>query len=354
MRVHLVTLGDPKTLTGGYLFHLRLAELAPARDASVTFFSFPRRAFPAPIATGAEMVRAVAGADVVVVDSIATWCAAPWLAKVAPPVVGMLHQRPGGTDGGALRRTLQSSLDRRAYRHMERIFVASRALADDLSAEIDPHRIVVIAPGRDPASPDGTTPELRNGRRIALLSVANWGPHKGTVELLRAFRAMSPHLATLHLVGRTDLDTRYTARVNALLNDIELRDRVVVHGPVPRERLAAMYLAADAFVLPSVVETYGTVYGEAMASGLPVIGWDAGNLPNLARDGESGLIVPINDIDGLAIALTRMAEDDGLRGRLAAGARKRADDLPTWDDAADLFFTELRQVVTASKSNTAP
>ena len=44
-----------------------------------------------------------------------------------------------------------------------------------------------------------------------------------------------------------------------------------------------LYRSADVFVLPSYREPYGTVYGEAMAAGLPVVGWRAGNLPNLAR-----------------------------------------------------------------------
>ena len=354
MRACLVTLGDPQTLSGGYLFHLRLAELAPERDSEISFFSFPDRVFPLPLASGAGMLNASASADVVVVDSIAAWCAAPWLGRVTKPVVGMLHQLPGGTDGGSFRRKCQASLDRQAYRHMDRILVASLSLRDDLSDEIDPSRIGVVAPGRDVARPAGGSPDLRSGRRIALLSVGNWVPHKGTVELLRAFQTVPPEHATLHLVGRTDVDPRYAARVRALIAEPGIRDRVVVHGPVPRERVASMYVAADAFVLPSMVETYGTVYGEAMASGLPVIGWEAGNLPQLARDGISGLIVPTNDVAALTRALVRIAEDEGLRTRLAAGARERAKDLPTWEETADLFFSELRQVVTASKSSTTP
>lgn len=354
MRVCLVTLGDPQTLSGGYLFHLRLAELAPERDSELSFFSFPGRAFPAPISSGAAMVKAAASVDVVVVDSIAAWCAAPWLGRVSKPVVGMLHQLPGGTDGGSFRRRCQAALDRRAYRRMDRILVASRPLRDELSEEIDPRRIGVVAPGRDVAQPAGTSPDLRRGRRIALLSVGNWVPHKGTVELLQALHAVPAGHATLHLIGRTDADARYTARVRALLAEPGLRDRVVVHGPIPRERVASMYLAADAFVLPSVVETYGTVYGEAMAAGLPVIGWEAGNLPHLAQDGISGLIVPTNDVGSLAGALIRIGVDEELRMRLAHGAKERAQDLPTWGETADLFFSELRQVVTASKSSTAP
>ena len=344
LRVCLATLGDPGTLTGGYLFHMRMAEIAPTREADISFFSFPDRAFPLPILSGSKMVGAAESSDVVVIDSIAAWCVAPWLRRLRKPIVGMLHQTAGGTDGGPMRRRIQTPLDLRAYRHMDRILVAGRSLKDDLSEKIDPRRIVVVPPGRDLAHPDASPFDLRSARKIALLSVANWLPHKGTVELLRAFRDVPHDHATLHLVGRTDLDTTYTARVDELLADPMLRDRVVVHGPLPRGTLAAMYLAADAFALPSFVETYGTVYGEAMASGLPVIGWDAGNLPHLAGDGTSGLIVPAGDVDALTRALVRIAEDDSLRERLASGAMEKAQAFPTWEESADLFFAELRQV----------
>ena len=84
------------------------------------------------------------------------------------------------------------------------------------------------------------------------------------------------------------------------------------------------------------------------AGGAYRIGWDAGNLPNLARDGVSGSIVPANDIDALTGALIRIAEDDELRARLSRGAKERAEDFPTWEQTADLFFSELRRVVFTS------
>jgi glycosyltransferase involved in cell wall biosynthesis len=73
--------------------------------------------------------------------------------------------------------------------------------------------------------------------------------------------------------------------VRARLSAADLAGRVVVHGPLPVAQVAAYYAAADAFVLASSREPYGTVYGEAMAAGLPVVGYAAGNLPHLARDG---------------------------------------------------------------------
>jgi glycosyltransferase involved in cell wall biosynthesis len=116
----------------------------------------------------------------------------------------------------------------------------------------------------------------------------------------------------------------------------------MTHGAVSRERVAGLYRAADAFVLPAFREPYGTVWGEAMAFGLPVIGWRAGNLPHLAQDGCEGLLAAPGDVDALARALQRVATDEELRSRLGAAARRRASARPTWEDSAAMFFGAIR------------
>jgi glycosyltransferase involved in cell wall biosynthesis len=123
-----------------------------------------------------------------------------------------------------------------------------------------------------------------------------------------------------------------------------LVDRVVIHGPVTVGDVAAMYAASDAFVLPSLKEPFGTVYGEAMAFGLPVVGWRAGNLPYLAAHEREGLLVEPGDVGGLSAALLRLAEDPDLCARLGSAAKQRALERPTWDEVAELFFGHLREV----------
>lgn len=73
-----------------------------------------------------------------------------------------------------------------------------------------------------------------------------------------------------------------------------------------------------------MLERYGTVYSEAMAAGLPVVGWSAGILAHLTRHGVESSVVPPGD-------------------RVAAG--RRAEHSPTWDEAARMVFSELRAVV---------
>jgi glycosyltransferase involved in cell wall biosynthesis len=227
--------------------------------------------------------------------------------------------------------------------------VASEALGEQLAADgVPPGLLRVVPPGRDLAAASGPPPgDLRRGRQAALLCVANWVARKGLHDLLDAFARLPPPTGTLHLAGDDGAEPRYAARLRARLARPDLAGRVVVHGPLPRERVAALYHAADVFVLPSIREPYGTVYGEAMAAGLPVVGWRAGNLPHLADDGKEGLLVAPGDLDGLARELARLAGDPALRRRLGAAARRRALARPTWAESAARFFGAIREVVEA-------
>src|SRR5438552_10890983 len=129
--VNLVTLGDPRKLTGGYLYHRRLADLAAPHAARLDFVSVRERVFPRAILDGRALVRELAqcGADVLVIDSIAAAFLGPWLGRQALPmaIVGMLHQPPGGIDHGPLRTAVQARLDRMAYRRALRLLVASES-----------------------------------------------------------------------------------------------------------------------------------------------------------------------------------------------------------------------------------
>ena len=122
-------------------------------------------------------------------------------------------------------------------------------------------------------------------------------------------------------------------------------DRVVVTGSVPIEDVGRFYRSADVFGLCSFVDAYGTGWAEAIAAGLPVVGWRAGNLPRLAEHGREALMTEPGDVAGLASALRTISTDRRLREGLAEGARRRAETLPTWRESADRFFTALRELL---------
>ena len=347
----LITLGDPGRRTGGYLYHARMAEAAPQHDADVDFVCVPDRVFPLPILAGRRVLaQALARRpDAILVDSIAAAFVAPWLARrtLDMPLVGILHQAPGGIGHRWPRRIVQAPLDSLLYRRATRLLVASDVLVPELVERgVQSARIRVVPPGRDivPAQVR-TTADLRHGRDAAFLCVANWIPHKGILELLEAFAGVPESAGTLHLAGDGEADRAYGAKVRDRLSKPDLNGRVVVHGWLAREQVAVLYHACDVFVLPAFKETYGTVFGEAMAFGLPVVGWRAGNLPELAEHDREGILLEPGDVQALSSALSRLAIDRALRSRLGAAGRERARSTPTWDESASAFFASIREVV---------
>jgi glycosyltransferase involved in cell wall biosynthesis len=118
-----------------------------------------------------------------------------------------------------------------------------------------------------------------------------------------------------------------------------------VHGVVAPSEVARLYAGADVFALTSYAETYGTVHGEALAAGLPTVGWRSGNLPNLITDGREGCLIAPGDVRALAACLLRLATDDGWREELRQAARCRGRTLPTWEHAARGFFAALSALV---------
>src|SRR4051812_45179783 len=102
-----------------------------------------------------------------------------------------------------------------------------------------------------PGPPPG---DLRRGRQAALLCVGNWVARKGIHSLLEAVARLPDGAATLHLAGDPLADPAYAARLRARLARPDLTGRVVVHGALPAPAVAALYAAADVFVLPSLTE----------------------------------------------------------------------------------------------------
>ena len=344
-----MTLGSPSQLTGGYLYHRRMADAAAAHDVDLGFVSFPDHRFPLPALWGRRVLSQARASPVVLVDSIAAAYLAPVVGRL-PPFLAVVHQTFGGIDHGRGRTAVQAPLDRLLHTRAARVIAASEALAEELAAGgVDRRRLEVVAPGCDLAVPEEDRPDLRLGHSVAFLAVGNWVERKGILELIDAFARLPPSMATLHLVGRDDVDRTYTSRVRARLAGGDLTGRVVVHGPLPRARVATFMVSADAFVLPSVREPYGTVYGEALALGCPVVGWRAGNLPHLAEDGKEGILVPPGDVPALAAALEHLATDDALRLRLREGARARGGSLPTWEQSAGRFFGIVKQVADGAR-----
>jgi alpha-maltose-1-phosphate synthase len=98
-----------------------------------------------------------------------------------------------------------------------------------------------------------------------------------------------------------------------------------------RAAIAALYRSAAVFAMPSRCETWGDVFLEAMAYGLPCVGTAGDAMPEIIQHGETGYLAAAGDVAGLAGALERLLGDPALRRRMGARGRERVAALFTWD-----------------------
>jgi glycosyltransferase involved in cell wall biosynthesis len=168
------------------------------------------------------------------------------------------------------------------------------------------------------------------GRRVAqsldvrLLVVGRYGKRKGCPELIAALAKArrAGATATLRFVGSEEHHGE-EAELRAEVDQHALNGAVEFAGTAHGDELLAHYLDADVFCLPSKREGLPLAILEAMAAGLPVLATPVGAIADVVEDGEHGILVPPDDVETLADAITRLAADAGLRERLGTAAQDR-------------------------------
>ena len=89
------------------------------------------------------------------------------------------------------------------------------------------------------------------------------------------------------------------------------------------EEVDTFHQGLSLLVMPSRAEGFGLAAAEASACGVPVVATDASSLPEIIRHEKTGLLVPPNDPETLAKAITRLLDDPGLARRLGEAGRER-------------------------------
>lgn len=179
-----------------------------------------------------------------------------------------------------------------------------------------------------------------------LLFVGRVVYYKGLDVLLKAMHEIP---ARLLIVGDGPLRPQF----EQVVQQDGLKTKVVWLGERPLEELAAFYRACDIFVLPSThnSEAFGMVQIEAMACGKPVVSTNLlSGVPWVNQDGETGLVVPPNDVDALVRAIQTLLMDRSLRLRLGEGGRRRVAREFTRERMGERLLALYRSVLEAPPS----
>jgi len=225
--------------------------------------------------------------------------------------------------------------ERRALQSCRGVIVSSPFTARVLEAyDVPADRVRVALPGTEPAPPAvGPGP----GKPPVLLCVASVTPRKGHDVLVAALERVRDLPWTCICAGGLARDLAHADDILGRVADAGLDDRIHFVGEREGDRLEELYSGSSIFVLASHYEGYGMALAEALARGLPVVSTTGGAIPFTVPT-DAGILVRPGDPAAFADALrTMLAPDAAVREEYARAARRHADTLPSWRDAARAF-----------------
>ena len=174
-----------------------------------------------------------------------------------------------------------------------------------------------------------------------LLYLSNITRLKGTFVLIEALKILSAEgldFAVRFAGAPSDAETMQ--RFEAAIADPALGDRARYRGIVTGDAKDRLFRDADIFVMPTLFDAFPLVALEAMAYGLPVIASEEGSLPDIIRDGETGILVEKGNVRALTAALRSLLGDAARRQRLGNAGRERY--------AAHFTFAQMEENLAAT------
>ena len=258
---------------------------------------------------------------------------------------------------------VSSFAERTSYLGAAAVIAVSAAMRDDVLhayPDVDPQRVHVVHNGIDTETwshvedPDRVRSHGVDPDRASAVFVGRITRQKGLPLFLRACRELPPDVQLVLCAGAPDTP-EILAEVEALVAELAAtRDGVVwIREMLPRADVVSLLSAATAFVCPSIYEPLGIVNLEAMACETAVVATATGGIPEVVVDGETGLLVPIEQAppgegDGtgtpldpdryvadFAAALTSVVTDPERARAMGVAGRRRAIEAFSWTAIAE-------------------
>ena len=235
-------------------------------------------------------------------------------------------------------------------RHAAQVIATSAGEMEELAGLVPPPRLSLRRNGIDLERYQSLPPPekfradhgILDGERV-ILYIGRISPIKNLGQLVEAYHAASLERTRLILVGPA-LEPDYHRTLLELISRLDLERRVLLPGPLYGEEKLSALAAADLFVLPSLMESYGNAAAEAVAAGVPVLLTDScGIAPQI--HGRAGMAVPA-DVQALADGLQRMMEDRESRDSLTSRRAQVLQEL-SWDEplaqTEQIYETVIRE-----------
>lgn len=253
--------------------------------------------------------------------AVCAYLARQLLGEASPRLVTTLH----GTDITLVGQDRSFfELTRFALEHSDAVTCVSEFLRRETITELAIQRDIEVIPNfidvAELESGGAGAPVVRvePGERV-LLHISNFRPVKRPLDVVRIFEHVLKRIpsAVLWMVGEGP--ERSAAEV--LSRRLGVRARVRFLGV--KDSIVEIARLADIFLLPSELEGFGLSALEAMACGVPVIATDAGGLPEVVVDGETGFLAPVGAVEQMAARAIQLLSDEELRRSMGKRGEQR-------------------------------
>ncbi|MEU3453138.1 glycosyltransferase [Micromonospora sp. NPDC006766] len=193
--------------------------------------------------------------------------------------------------------------------------------------------------------PDGEA--APRDQRPRILSVGGLSPGHGQEDVIRAMRLVGD--AELVVVGGPPAarlaEHAEACRLRELADRTGVADQVKLVGAVPHDQMATWYRSADVVACTPHYSSAGRVSLEAMACGVPVVGYAMGGLADAVVDEVTGKLVPPGDVRALGVTLRRLLADNAGRFAYGHAAVDRVRCSYTWERTAGALERLYERVV---------
>lgn len=139
----------------------------------------------------------------------------------------------------------------------------------------------------------------------------NFNPHKNLRSLLEAYKILPEEIRNSYKLVIGGKKNKYYRNFFKLIQDLDIKERVIFTDFIPEEDLPCLYRAAEVFVFPSFYEGFGLPLLEAMACGTPVIASNTSSLPEVV--GDAAILIEPGNVSELSKAIEKVITDENIR-----------------------------------------
>jgi len=261
------------------------------------------------------------------------------------PIVSVVHHLSHLAERDRKRSDMYRYFEKRYLESLDGAICSSKSTKKSVKELVEIKNIIDVYPGKDHISPDFSFKEIKDikkGTELNLLYVGNVLPHKCIDVLIEGIQPIAD--IKLNIIGDTTVDGKYTEKLKSMIKKRNIESKVNILGFVDVDELMQNYQENHLLILPSKFEGYGITIVEGLRFGLPAVVTKRGGPTEIIRERKEGLHIQPCDPSSIEKVIKKIKNDPDLIKKMSKNAKKRYEELPTWEDSMGKVYEFLTEI----------